>query len=281
MSDSWAQFIGYFSEVEELRGAEMIRELPGGPASSSFLLAVDGQRLVARVDRPAAQVLKLDRQSEIKVLQTVSTAGIGPKPVWADPQQGLLVCTYIEGSACSHEQLTDPELLQELASTIRRLHSLPTAGPEFKPKSAVRNYAEKLATPTAQRLADRAGTLLTQLRQESGPRVLCHNDLVHSNIINNQPMRLIDWEYAAVGNPFFDLAVVVRHHELSASLTKGFLQAYFGGLLPEQLEKLELYGMLYDHLAGLWYLSMEDSFGLTPRFDQELQRVLTRLSQYD
>ena len=139
MSDSWAPFAAYFSEVEELRGAEMIRQLPGGPASSSFLLAVDGQRLVARIDGPAAQVLQLDRQSEIKVLQTVSAAGIGPEPVWADPQQGLLVCTYIEGSACSREQIREPELLQELASTLRRLHSLPAAGPEFKPEAAVRN----------------------------------------------------------------------------------------------------------------------------------------------
>jgi aminoglycoside phosphotransferase (APT) family kinase protein len=268
-----------FSAVEALRGAELIRHLPGGPASSSFLLQADGHRLVARIDKPAARTLKLDRQSEIEVLQAVSAAGIGPELVWADAQQGLLVCTYLEGSACSREQIRDPVLLRDLASTLRRLHKLPPAGPEFEPEAALRNYAGKLATPAANRMADRACMLLDQLKEESGPRALCHNDLVHSNIIRHQPIRLIDWEYAAVGDPFFDLAVVVRHHDLNTTLTSGFLQAYFGSLLPEQLEKLELYGVLYDHLSSLWYLSMDDGSGLAPDLDEELQRVMARLKQ--
>ena len=286
MYDSWPQIMSRFSGVEALRGAELIRRLPGGPASSSFLLQAGGHRLVARVDGPAARVLKLDRLGEIEILQVVSAAGIGPEFIWADAQQGLLVCTYLEGTACSREDIRNPELLQELASTLRKLHSLPPAGPDFEPESAVRNYAGKLATPTAQRVADRAGKLLTQIRKESSTRALCHNDLVHTNIIANRlgshlPVRLIDWEYAAVGDPFFDLAVVVRHHELNAPLTKGFLQAYFGSLLPEHVEKLERYSRLYDYLSGLWYLSMDGGSGQTPGFDEELQRVMARLGQIE
>jgi thiamine kinase len=277
VSDSWPDIMSRFSAVEALRGVELIRHLPGGPASSSFLLQADEHRLVARIDKPAARALKLDRQSEIEVLQAVSAAGIGPELVWADAQQGLLVCTYLEGSACSREDIRDPVLLRDLASTLRRLHSLLPAGPEFELEAAVRLYAGNLATPIARQMADSACMLLTRLQQEPGPRALCHNDLVHSNIIHHQPIRLIDWEYAAVGDPFFDLAVVVRHHELNATLSNGFLRAYFGSLLPEQLEKLELYGVLYDHLAGLWYLSMDGGAGLAPGFDEELQRVMARL----
>jgi thiamine kinase len=291
VSDSWPQIMSRFSGVEALRGAELIRQLPGGPVSSSFLLQAGGHRLVARVDRPAARALKLDRLAEIEILQVVSTAGIGPELIWADAQQGLLVCTYLEGTACSREDIRNPVLLQELASTLRTLHCLPPAGPDFEPESAVQNYAEKVATPTAKRMADRAGRLLKQMWEESSSGVLCHNDLVHTNIIhhppghqqsgNHLPVRLIDWEYAAVGDPFFDLAAVVRHHELNAPLTKGFLQAYFGSLLPEHLEKLDLYSKLYDYLSGLWYLSMDDGSGQTPGFDEELQRVMARLGQIE
>jgi thiamine kinase len=277
--DDWQNIKARFGEVEALRGAELIRHLPGGPASSSFLLQAGEHRLVARMDNPAAHALKLNRQSEIEVLQLVSEAGIGPELVWADPQQGLLVCSYLEGSACSREQIGESLLLRNLAKTLKRLHMLPPAGPRFQPEAALLSYAGKLATQQAERLADRACRIWSQLKQEPGPRALCHNDLVHSNIIHSRPVRLIDWEYAAVGDPFFDLAVVVRHHELNAMQTNGFLQAYFESPLPEQREKLELYGVLYDHLAGLWYLSMDDGSRLAPGFNEELQRVMARLKQ--
>ena len=88
---------------------------------------------------------------------------------------------------------------------------------------------------------------------------------------------MIDWEYAAVGDPYFDLAVVVQHHQLSPAQRDGFMQAYFGCLSSEMLEKLELWGRLYDHLSCLWYQSMIHEFGPTPELENELQRITMRL----
>ena len=34
---------------------------------------------------------------------------------------------------------------------------------------------------------------------------------------------LIDWEYAAIGDAYFDLAVVVRHHDLDEPGVDGFV----------------------------------------------------------
>jgi len=268
-----------FADIEPLRGAELVRKLPGGPASDSWLLKLAGRQLVARIDKPAARALKLDRQAEVEVLKSVSAAGIGPELVWADPQQGVLVCSYIEGDAWRREDTRNPALLRELASTLKRLHGLAVTGPEFEPEAAAQNYAEALGTVRAKHMAEQAGHLAIDLRGESGRSALCHNDLVHSNIIHHGPVRLIDWEYAAVGDPFFDLAVVVQHHQLGTKLTKIFLRAYFGSLLPEHLEKLRAYCMLYDQLAGLWYLSMAGNSGLAPNFDDELKRVMARLEQ--
>lgn len=277
MSEGWLDHVTRFSGVEAMRGAELIRALPGGPASSSFLLEVNGRRLVARIDTPAARELKLNRQSELEVLQAVSGTGIGPELVWANPGHGLLVCTYIEGPAADREEIGNPELLRGLASTLKRLHELPPCGPEFKPEQAARQYAESSGTLAAMQLADRVCQLAEELREGSTERALCHNDLVHSNIIKGPPVRLIDWEYAAVGDPFFDLAVVIQHHQLSTAQRDVFLQAYFRCPSPEKLVKLEDYCRLYDYLSCLWYQSMIKSFRSMPGFDSELRRIMARL----
>ena len=81
------------------------------------------------------------------------------------------------------------------------------------------------------------------------------------NIIGCGPVRLIDWEYAAVGDPLFDLAVVVRHHQLPAPIAGGFLRAYMG--TPDRVtsERFEAFCQLYDLLSELWYLAVSKSSG--------------------
>ena len=128
-------------------------------------------------------------------------------------------------------------------------------------------------------MADHARALAAKLGAETTRPALCHNDLVHSNIINHGPVYLIDWEYAAVGDVYFDLAVVVRHHQLSPALRKIFLQAYFENPEPAQFEKLAAFCSLYDYLAGLWYLAMARESGASPAIETELGRVMARLAQ--
>jgi len=279
MSVSANSIRSLIASIEPLKGAEFVGELGGGPASDSWLLEVSGKKFVLRLDKPAARSLGLDRQAEIKVLQAVSAADIGPEPVWADRARGIMVCTYIEGETWSIEDAGNPALLRELALTLKKLHALPALGRQFEPAAAARRYASDIGTAAARRMAERAGKLAASLQAEINHPALCHNDLVHTNIIHHGPVYLIDWEYAAVGDPFFDLAVVVRHHQLSAALTEVFLQAYFGVLRPAQLEKLEAFCSLYDYLAGLWYLSMAGESGPASPIRHELNRVMARLDE--
>ena len=45
----------------------------------------------------------------------------------------------------------------------------------------------------------------------------CHNDLLNANFIDDgKRIRIVDWEYAGMGDPFFDLGNFSINHELSA-----------------------------------------------------------------
>ena len=44
----------------------------------------------------------------------------------------------------------------------------------------------------------------------------CHNDLLNANFIDDgQRIRIVDWEYAGMGDPFFDLGNFSINHELT------------------------------------------------------------------
>jgi len=265
--------------IAEIRGARPVRALQGGAASDHWLLDRDGQRLVLRIDRPLASALGLARQAEIDILRLVGEAGIGPRPVWSDPAHGILVSTWLPGSSWSVNDVRDPGHLRQLAKTLQILHQLPVRAREFDPVSAAQRYAVDPADERAFALSEQAIALASELDSDTATKVLCHNDLVHSNIIGLQPVPLIDWEYAAMGDPLFDLAIVIRHHELPEALAEVFLNAYSADSNPVDRMLLDRFCRLYDLMAALWYQTMlRQAEGPSP-FREELSRVLVRLGE--
>jgi thiamine kinase-like enzyme len=105
-------------------------------------------------------------------------------------------------------------------------------------------------------MADEANLLLADLRFTPYRECLCHNDLVAGNILEgSQGLKFIDWEYAGLGDPWFDLALVTEHHQLSAQLEDGFVQAYL--LRPPreaELQRLSGWRAFYRALLTLWQL---------------------------
>ena len=266
-----------FREVPALAKAVLLAKLASGPASDSWLVEDDGARLIVRIDNPRARRLGLDRHAELEVLESVSSAAIGPDVIRADPAVGLLVTSFIPGAVWTREKIRDPASLEQLAMVLRRLHALPPVGPIFDPGKAALAYAQDIGTGSAFELARKAAGLTDQLLTAGYHRALCHNDLVYRNVIGSNPARLIDWEYAGVGDPFFDLAVVIRHHELPATLARGFIKAYFGSVDATTWERLKAFCILYDLVSALWYMSICNGHDDDSKYVAELDRVLSRM----
>ena len=59
----------------------------------------------------------------------------------------------------------------------------------------------------------------------------CHNDLLNANFIDDGArIRIIDWEYAGMGDPFFDLGNFSINHELTPDEDEILLAAYDGSV---------------------------------------------------
>ena len=203
-------------------------------------------------------MLGLDRVNETLVSAAVAAADLGLEYLYFDPQQGICLRPWLTGRSWTLADLQEPRNLERLASLLSRLHSLPAVGKPFDPLAAARRYAVALGTKQAARLADRAADLIGA--GQGGETALCHNDLVSENIFEAEDGRLllIDWEYAGMGDPYFDLAVVIQHHRLEPALSRSFLDAYLGrSATTEEQKHLSQQCSFYQCLLKLWNLRLQ------------------------
>jgi len=231
--------------------------LDGGLASRSYRVKRNGGLFVLRIDKPEAARLGLNRAAEHAVIRAVAGAGLGPGAVYCEPDAGVLLRPFIPGRPWTRDDLLQPENLVRLADRLRRLHDVPFAGSRFDPVSAAMRYAEQLGSDQARAHLQRLRNIHASV--EPVEPVLCHNDLVCRNILEAGGPVLIDWEFAAPGDPLFDLAVVVQHHDLGNDLAGAFLQAYLGR--PPRTGEQARFGAqcaLYRELLDLWNLRMRD-----------------------
>ena len=85
-------------------------------------------------------------------------------------------------------------------------------------------------------------------------RVLCHDDLLPANFIASPDgIRIVDWEYAGMGNRWFDLGNFAVNNELGPAEEEAFLNAYLGAPpSPADLAALRLMRLMSDFREAMW-----------------------------
>jgi len=241
------------SVIPGFTGARVETQLSDGPTNASYLLEQAGAQYVLRLDKPDAAKLGLNRANEKLVCQIVADAGLAPEPLYFDPDAGIYLRRYLKGRSWIVSDLDSLVNLERLARLLRELHSLAPVGTAFDPLAAARRYTAQLGSEKSRAILRRAEELMRQLTADTAGLALCHNDLVCHNVLESERLMLIDWEYAGIGDPFFDLAVVVRHHDLDEKSAHDFLDAYLGrSASAREVEQLELQCDFYACLLELW-----------------------------
>lgn len=240
-------------------GADLVRELTGGPASDSYLVERGEDRWILRIDKPLAATLGLDRAAEAVVLAHVyredhSDENIGPRLEYVDVERGLQLTRFIPGRAWTAEDLADDDNLRRVGRLLHRVHAIDAPGKSLSLRDKAAMYADRIGTSDAAAHAAEVGAWLDRM----GPTAacLCHNDPIAENFIgghfDSKRLYLVDWEYAALGDPFLDLAVIVQHHDLTEEGACTLLAAYTGGFDENALRRLAVWCEIYEHLSLLW-----------------------------
>jgi thiamine kinase-like enzyme len=84
--------------------------------------------------------------------------------------------------------------------------------------------------------------------------VLCHSDLHPQNIIEgDRGLVLLDWEYAHVAEPWWDLAGWICNNDLETHFGQLLFTSYLGRqATASEAARLKVLVWLYDYVCLLW-----------------------------
>jgi len=260
--------------------------LAKGITNENYRLSLNGKNYVLRINSPDTKRLGLQRKNEIRILQEVTPLSLAPEHVFYSEEQDFFLNKWLYGKIWEKTDLEIPINLNQLAQRLKQLHALPC---HHLPRINIMNRIDQYRKMIVQRHGElpsierRLITLAINILGTTGHALapcLCHNDLLSANILtsstrNNKHVQFIDWEYAAVNDPLFELAVICRGNQLSNESQQYLIQAYLGETAELHLREFESWCWLYDYLSLLWGLViLPEDISLPDNISQLLQQLM-------
>lgn len=208
--------------------------IEAGLTNHSILITVKGEKYIYRDPGKGTEEI-VNRKAEAFALQIASELGLDDTFIYEDPDEGWKISRYIEG--CTELDYANREHVRRALQMARTLHTSGKTSPWsfdfFDEGVNIAAMLKDLGYPLPgdfEELLGRASLIAEKMRLEAGSPVLCHNDFYGPNfLVKGDEMRLIDWEYAAMGDPTCDIGNFVSQGSgYSVEETIDILPLYYG-----------------------------------------------------
>ena len=209
---------------------KIICPLKKGLISEIYLCNFNNIKSVIRLDLEIPDWLKIQRDSEIRILDLNNNNKSEKNILYHDLEKGILIRRFIEGNKFILNKKNSDQQLELLGRAIKEIHKT-----NYE-KDAVNNFSnsinryKEILKYKIQKdpILEIGFEIYEDLYRESHPMVFSHNDLTQENIIWNRKYVFIDWEYAGINNPLFDIASIISSYSLNdqqiVSLWRGYGQ---------------------------------------------------------
>lgn len=252
------------AQVPMWKGAADLNVSPlrGGITNNNYRVDVGKKSYVLRISGDNTELLGINREYEYRTQTIAGELGIGPEVVTFIEPGGYLVTKFIEGRHITPEELRQPENIARVAAVLNEIHAMPSIPGVFSAFQVVRNYT-KIAQAHNVSFPERFDWLVSQMNDAEAAMLNtsrvqrpCHNDLLNGNFLlsNNNKLYVLDWEYAGMGDIYFDLANFSNNHELSEDEDRLLLDCYFGNVNSQTVAHLNVMKMMSDFREAMWGL---------------------------
>jgi thiamine kinase-like enzyme len=179
--------------------------------------------------------------------------------------EGYLVTRFIKARRMPPEVITQPD---NIVRVVRKLRLFHRRGPELQCEFNVFRRIEMLTAVSRSKnckfpydfdwLMQEMVRVEEALKKDPYVPAPCHDDLLNLNWLDEDvpgeigEVRLLDWEYAGMGDIFFDLANFSHHHRLNEVQVRLLLQEYFGEVTPKHYARLRLMWPMSELHEAMW-----------------------------
>jgi thiamine kinase-like enzyme len=243
-------------------GEVEVAVLPGGANNRNFVARTAAVKYALRIANPQNERFAVDRVAALQAQREAAAGGLAPQVAACQLPAGHVLSTFVEGVTLSRSrELGEPELLENVGRTLRRLHSLPSSIRAFSPFDDIRLFV-RMARSDGTETPDDLDDLLAAVGRVEGlmvaaelPAVFCHNDTVPQNFIRSgSRLSLVDWDYAGRGWACFELASFSATAALGPELQEVLLRSYDAETSEAQLANVELLKFVAAMREATWAL---------------------------
>jgi len=234
-----------------------LAELSGGLTNLNYKATTPSGTFVIRLFGRDAELLAIDRETEQAATSMAAGLGIGPEVVACAPREGYLVTRFLPGQQFTAEQMRAPGVMAQVAATLRVLHQGPPIPGTLDPFAVVDFYRRNAVTrgadpgedyawakPIADRIKRAVSFALT---------APCHGDLLPANFIGyDGQIFLVDWEYAGMSDPRFDLANFSVNHDFGLDEDRELVRLYHGNLDEHVIAAVRVLRFMSAFREAMW-----------------------------
>jgi thiamine kinase-like enzyme len=207
----------------------------------------------------------IDRANEAVAAREAARAGVSPEVLHVDPDSGVMVTRFIADTVTMTPEAFRSRparrrgRARRSSPCIARASSFPV---RFELFSMIDDYLRVLSTkdvalPSGYHdVVAEAEIVRTALDSQPFTPVACHCDPLCENFLDTGTrMWIVDWEYAGMNDPMWDLGDLSVEGAFDADQDEEMLRAYFGGEPPARdRARMVIHKAMCDLLWTLWGL---------------------------
>ncbi|MCQ2283403.1 MAG: phosphotransferase family protein [Bacteroidales bacterium] len=188
--------------------AKIVKRLEGGMSNYTFVVESKGKKYTYRVPGKYAEKF-VDRVEEWNNIQEVCKLGINNETNYVEILSGEKLAEYVEGTIMSD---TDVVSYNEMSvKALKQLHNSDLKFGDYNAFKRLDDY-ERFCRETGFTHPEKYLFLRSKMEEmrrayAQVKLVPCHCDYQPTNlVISGEKLYVLDWEYAGMNDPFYDIA---------------------------------------------------------------------------
>ena len=255
---------GILQRIPQWRGRTdlQVSPLSGGITNQNYRIDLGDKSFVLRLGGADTELLGIDRHNERAANAAAAAAGLAPEVLYFIEPEGYLLTRFVSGRPISPDEMRQAGTVHEMATILQRIHALPPIPGAFSPFRVVDDYHELAIAHGISNWPGDFAWLLEQMRtlesafgHAAAFPVPCHNDLLNENFLREAAtgrVCVLDWEYAGMGDSYFDLANLAAQHRFGDEQDETLLSAYFGADTPRRHARFKLMKIMSNFREAMW-----------------------------